>query len=108
MDFWDFFWTLAIWIPLILLWGFALVDLFASSHTGLAKALWAIAIIFLPVIGVILYFALRPYDDPTYNEASGEQVVAGQSDDIARLSDMNRRGVLGDEEFANIVTTMYR
>lgn len=108
MDFWDFFWTLAIWIPLILLWGFALVDLFASSHSGIAKALWAIAIIFLPILGVILYFALRPYDDPTYNVSSAEQVGPSEADDIARLADMNRRGILGDEQFASIVTTMYR
>jgi hypothetical protein len=108
MDFWDFFWTLAIWIPLILLWGFALVDLFASSHSGIAKALWAIAIIFLPIIGVILYFALRPYDDPTYNVSSGEQTGPTDAENIARLSDMNQRGLLGDEDFARIVTTMYR
>lgn len=108
MDFWDVFWTLVIWIPLILLWGFALVDLFASSHPGLAKALWAIAIIFLPIIGVILYFALRPSHEETYNVASARQVGPSDSDDIARLADMNERGILGDADFARIVTTMYR
>jgi len=108
MDFWDFFWTLAIWIPLILLWGFTLVDLFGSSHSGLAKGLWAIAIVFLPIIGVILYFALRPKDDPTYNVRSGIQTGPTDSEDLARLSDMNQRGLLGDEDFARIVTTMYR
>ncbi|GMQ93180.1 MAG: hypothetical protein BMS9Abin12_0657 [Acidimicrobiia bacterium] len=108
MDFWDFFWILAIWIPLILLWGFALVDLFASRHSGLAKALWAIAIIFLPIIGVILYFALRPKHDDTYNVSSATQVGPSGSDDIARLADLNARGLLGDEDFASIVTTMYR
>jgi len=108
MDFWDFFWTLAIWIPLILLWGFTLVDLFGSSHSGLAKGLWAIAIVFLPIIGVILYFALRPKDDPTYNVKSGQQTGPTDPEDLARLSDLNQRGLLGDEDFARIVTTMYR
>jgi phospholipase D-like protein len=107
MNFWDFFWILAIWIPLLLLWGFTLVDLFASRHPGIAKALWAIAIIFLPVIGVILYFALRPADDD-YNVSSATQTGPSASDDIARLADMNERGLLGDEDFARIVTTMYR
>ncbi len=107
MDFWDFFWTLAIWIPLILLWGFTLVDLFASSQAGIAKALWAIAIIFLPIIGVILYFALRP-DDDDYNVSSAQQTGAAGSDDLARLADLNERGILDDADFARIVTTMYR
>ena len=108
MDFWDFFWTLAIWIPLILLWGFALVDLFASSQSGLAKALWAIAIIFLPIIGVILYFALRPSQDETYNVSSAQATGPSNSEDLARLADMNERGILSDADFARIVTTMYR
>jgi hypothetical protein len=108
MDFWDFFLVLAIFIPLILLWGFTLVDLFASSHSGLAKGLWAIAIVFLPVIGVILYFALRPKNDPTYNMSSGEQTGPSDAENVARLADMNKRGLLGDEDFARIVTTMYR
>jgi hypothetical protein len=107
MDFWDFFWILAIWIPLLLLWGFALVDLFASSHSGLAKALWAIAIIVRPVFGVILYFALRP-SDADYNAGSARQVGPSDPEDLARLADMNRRGLLGDEDFARIVTTIYR
>lgn len=107
MDFWNFFWILAIWIPLLLLWGFTLVDLFASRHSGVAKALWAIGIVLLPIVGVLLYFALRP-DDDDYNVSSAAQVGPDQSSDIARLADMNTRGLLGDEDFARIVTTMYR
>lgn len=107
MDFSDVFWILVIWVPLILLWGFALVDLFASRHSGLAKALWAIAILFLPVLGVILYFALRPTDDD-YNRASGIETTAGNSDDLARLSDMNQRGLLEDSDYARIVSSMYK
>ncbi|MEN8041585.1 MAG: PLD nuclease N-terminal domain-containing protein [Actinomycetota bacterium] len=108
MDFWDFFWVLAIWIPLILLWGFTLVDLFASRLSGITKGLWAIAIIFLPIIGVILYFALRPMDDPEYATGSGTQTGASDPSDIARLADLNERGLLDDADFARIVSGMYR
>lgn len=107
MDFSDVFWLLLIWVPLILLWGFALVDLFASRHSGIAKALWAIAILFLPIVGVILYFALRPSDDG-YNVASGIQTTSTNSEDLARLSDMNQRGLLQDSDYARIVSTMYK
>ena len=113
MDFWGVFWMLAIWIPLILLWGFTLVDLFSSDHSGIAKALWAIGIIFLPIIGVILYFIFRPKDDPSYETGSGVQVGTTNPDpdddaQVARLTDLNQRGLLGDEDYARIVTTMYR
>jgi hypothetical protein len=64
--------------------------------------------VFLPVIGVIVYFALRPKDDPTYNVKSGIQTGSTDPEDLARLADMNQRGLLGDEDFARIVTTMYR
>lgn len=80
---------LAIWIPLIALWIFALTDLFRSNVSGLAKALWAIAIVFLPVVGVILYFVFRP-------------VVSGPVPDdqhIATLEELKQRGVIGDEEY---------
>ena len=42
------------------LWGFALVDLARSHASGMAKAVWAIMIIVLPVIGALVYLATRP------------------------------------------------
>lgn len=110
MDFWDVFWLLAIWIPLILLWGFALVDLFHSSYSGLAKGLWAVAIIFLPVLGVILYFALRPTRQNQYAVTSPNQT--GPDPDsaasLARLHDLNQRGLLADEEYITLKTYVVR
>ena len=36
----------------------AIVDVLKSSMDGTKKALWVLLIIFLPVIGVVLYFLL--------------------------------------------------
>jgi len=36
----------------------AIVDVLKSSMDGTKKALWVVLIIFLPVIGVVLYFLL--------------------------------------------------
>ena len=110
MNFWDAFWLLAIWVPLILLWGFALVDLFRSEHSGAAKALWAIAIIFLPVIGVILYFGLRPVRQNQYAVSDPSQIGPDQdsADSIARLHDLNQRGLLDDAEFTKYKTYLVR
>ena len=110
MDFWDVFWLLAIWVPLILLWGFALIDLFRSSHSGIAKALWAIAIVFLPVIGLILYFIFRPMGQNQYAVDAPGQYGPDEdtADSIARLHDLNQRGLLDDEEYAKFKTYLVR
>jgi hypothetical protein len=84
---------LAIWIPLIALWVFALTDLFRSHVSGIAKALWAIAIVFLPVVGVILYFVFRPM------VAGPEAPTATVDQHVATLEELKERGVIGDEEF---------
>jgi len=110
MNFWDAFWLLAIWVPLILLWGFALVDLFRSDHSPIAKGLWAIAIIFVPVIGVIVYFGVRPVRQNQYAVTSPSQTGPDQdsADSIARLHDLNQRGLLDDAEFARYKTYIVR
>ncbi len=110
MDFWNAFWLLAIWVPLTLLWVFALVDLFRSDASGVAKVLWAIAIVFLPVLGIILYFALGTVGTNQYAVTSPDQVGpdTDTADTIARLHDLNQRGILDDAEFAKYKTYLVR
>ena len=53
--------VLFIFIPLIMLWVFALIDLFGRPDLGgLAKVLWMFLIIFVPWLGVLIYFIARP------------------------------------------------
>lgn len=92
-SFWDTFWTLAIFIPLILLWLFALVDLFMNHEiSGLAKALWAIAIVLLPIIGMIAYFIVAYESD-----SSAESVDV--TDQLTKLAELRDQEVLSQEEF---------
>jgi hypothetical protein len=50
-----------VWMPLILLWGYALADLFIRrSDIRWRKVLWLLFIIFLPIIGPIVYLLVRP------------------------------------------------
>jgi hypothetical protein len=61
MDFWDYFWLLLIFLPLAMMWGFALYDLFHRDDLGgAAKAVWLVVIIFLPFVGTFIYLTLRP------------------------------------------------
>jgi len=48
-------------IPVVLLWGYAIVSLIGRRDLGIgARLLWLLAILLLPIIGSVLYFMLRP------------------------------------------------
>jgi hypothetical protein len=54
---------LFIFIPLVLLWVFALVDIFGRPDiSGWAKAAWLLLIIIIPIIGALVYIGTRPPD----------------------------------------------
>jgi len=117
MTFWQLFLILAIFVPLIMLWVFTLVDLFNRRDlSGAAKALWAIAIVLLPLVAMLIYFIMRdsrselpgtrlygqtppppqPVPASAADAAIGADVVADQ---LERLADLHDRGILTDEEF---------
>ena len=41
-----------------ILWIFALIDILRSDFQGNNKLIWVLVVIFLPIIGAILYFAI--------------------------------------------------
>src|SRR4051812_42469572 len=59
--FWNVFLLFFLWIPLVMLWFFALFDVFQRQdiHGG-AKALWALVILIFPWIGTLVYLIARP------------------------------------------------
>ena len=58
------FWTLLMFAGLVL-WIFIVIWTFIDNfrrrdHSGLAKAMWFLFIVFVPVIGVVAYLITRP------------------------------------------------
>ena len=52
------FFAFVIWVSLIVM---VLVDNFKrTDHSGVAKAGWVLLVIFLPLIGVLIYMIARP------------------------------------------------
>ena len=48
-------------IPLLLIWVLTLVDLVRRHDlNGSRKVLWALVVLLVPVVGVIIYFVVRP------------------------------------------------
>ena len=62
--FWDVIWSMIVffaWVMVIAWVIMLLIDNFRrTDHSGLAKAGWAVFLIFLPVIGAITYTIVRP------------------------------------------------
>ena len=60
------FWTMTFFF-LWAAWVFAVIWVFIDNfrrrdHSGLAKAVWTLVIIFVPIIGVLAYLISRPSD----------------------------------------------
>jgi type VI protein secretion system component VasK len=112
----DFFWTIfevflwVIWIW-ILIWIF--IDIFRSRDlSGFAKALWFIFVLFIPLVGVLVYLIVRggSMHERAVQQAHQEDQAARQyirqaagegssADQLAKLADLRDKGVLTPEEF---------
>ena len=62
--FWDVLWAMVIvlfiFIPLTMLWIFALGDLFSRRDIRWLKVSWLLLIIVVPVFGPLVYLLVRP------------------------------------------------
>ena len=89
-------------IPLIALWVYGLVDLIRRRDLSPGKrVLWALLIIFLPVLGVIIYFYVAPSTSlPAETPGIRSSAVAAASKtDLADIDMMYADGRLSDEEY---------
>ena len=103
-----FLWIIWIWILI-----YVFIDIFRSHDlSGWAKALWFVFVLFIPLIGVLVYLIarggemqqraqqqaqqqdqeVRRYIQQTANEGNS-------ADQLAKLADLRDRGVITAEEF---------
>jgi hypothetical protein len=99
-----------LWIWVLI---YVFIDIFRSSDlSGWAKALWFVFVLFIPLIGVLVYLIARgskmqeravqaarqqDQDFRAYvQDAAGAQTPADQ---LAKLADLRDRGVITAEEF---------
>ncbi len=103
-----FLWVLWIWVLI-----YVFIDIFRSHDlSGWAKALWFVFVLFIPLIGVLVYLIARGgkmheravsdarQQDREFRayvqDAAGSQTPADQ---LAKLADLRDRGVITAEEF---------
>ena len=61
MVLWEWFVLLFVFIPLMIAWIYTAIDIFRRPDEGaFAKFLWLLLILFLPIIGMLIYFIVRP------------------------------------------------
>ena len=109
--FWDGIWTLIIffaWIMFITWVVLLMIDNFRrKDHSGWAKALWALFIIFLPIIGAFTYTIVRPdtagdygYEPSvTYAPSSAPGSTAAE---LERLNELRTQGAISDAEYEDL------
>ena len=114
----DIFWTIlevvvwVIWIW-VLIWVF--IDIFRSHDlSGLAKALWFLFVLIIPLIGVLAYLIIRggsmhqrameraqqqenAFRDYIRREAPGS--TPSTADQLEKLGNLRDRGVITPDEF---------
>jgi len=112
----DFFWTIfeiflwVIWIW-ILIWIF--IDIFRSPDlSGWAKALWFLFVLFIPLIGVLVYLIVRggSMHDRAVQQAQRQDQEArayirdaagtqSSADQLTKLAGLRDQGVITADEF---------
>ena len=108
--FWDAIWTMIIffaWIMFITWVIRLMIDNFRrKDHSGWAKALWALFIIFFPIVGAFTYTIARPSDAGDYGYEPGVTYAPSQPNSMAaeltRLNDLRTSGAISDAEFEDL------
>ena len=102
-----FLWVIWIWI---LIW--ILIDIFRSHDlSGWSKALWFLFVLFIPLVGVLVYLIVRggkmqeravqqaQQDDKQFRSYVQDAAGTSTADQLSKLADLRDRGVITAEEF---------
>jgi hypothetical protein len=105
-----FIWVIWIWILIMVF-----LDIFRSHDlSGVAKALWFIFVLFIPLIGVLVYLIARGgsmheraarqaqrQDDEfrSYVQQAASDSPPSTADQLSKLADLRDRGVITAAEF---------
>jgi ABC-type multidrug transport system fused ATPase/permease subunit len=107
--FWDAMWTMIVffvWVMFITWVIMLLIDNFRrTDHSGWAKAAWFLFIIFLPILGALVYTVARPETASTYYESgstASSYATTSTAEELARLNDLRTAGAISDAEFEQL------
>ncbi len=114
----DFFWAMLVfflWVIWIWLLITVFIDIFRDKGlNGFAKALWVLFLIFIPLLGVLVYLIARgddmherQMDHAVRQQQRSEDYIrqvsgggSGTAEELTQLAELHKSGVLTDDEFA--------
>jgi hypothetical protein len=102
MTFWEWFFLFLIYIPLLMMWGVALVDIFMRQDlSGGTKALWVIGLFVFPWVGLLVYLLTRPSTVPgALTSAPVEAPTSSLAGELEQLAKLRSQGVISEAEYA--------
>ena len=105
-----FLWVIWIWILITIF-----IDIFRSHDlSGFAKTLWFLFVLFIPLVGVLVYLIARggkmheravaqarrqDREFRQYVQQAAASSPASTADQLSKLADLRDRGVISAEEF---------
>jgi hypothetical protein len=112
----DFFWTIFeifLWVIWIWILIYVFIDIFRSHDlSGWAKALWFLFVLFIPLIGVLVYLIVRggSMHERAVQQAQQQDQEARQyireaagtqspADQLSKLAELRDKGVISADEF---------
>jgi uncharacterized membrane protein len=110
--FWQVIWTMIVffaWLMFVAWVIMLLIDNFQrDDHSGWAKALWALFIIFFPIVGAVSYVIARPKDvavagyssyDANRPQVYPATATRSAASEISRLNELRAEGAISEDEF---------
>jgi hypothetical protein len=112
----DIFWTILeifLWVIWIWILVYVFIDIFRSRDlSGWAKALWVLFVLFIPLIGVLVYLIARgasmheravrqaQQQDEAFREyVRSAAEPSGSAEQLEKLASLRDRGVISQDEF---------
>jgi hypothetical protein len=105
-----FLWVIWFWVLITVF-----IDIFRSHDlSGVSKALWFVFVLFIPLIGVLVYLIVRggsmheraaqqvqqeDAEARRYIQQAAAEAPASTADQLAKLADLRDRHVITDAEF---------
>lgn len=109
IGFLDVIWfMLIIFVWSMILWMFiaAVGDIFRRDDlSGMSKALWLLALIALPLLGILIYMITRPAVTPSdvrLAEQAKRMMGASSADEISKAQELLKSGAINQQEFDEI------
>jgi len=113
LTFWDVVWGMVIfffWFMFIWIWITCIGDIFRRNDmSGGSKAIWVVAIIFLPLLGCLIYMIMRPKvtAQDVQMMAQGEAAVkaaggVSTADELAKLAQLRDSGAITAPEYESL------